>query len=295
MDNTDIGPPTDVNHSLAALLNYQSPSPAVSSPLETSLSSLNEKDSVATPPDLTRLEDAPLSAAFLSDTTVADGQIFPPGAEFVKSWRMVNDGVRAWPDTTELVFVAGERLARDESVPQKVKIGAVHSDGEVDVWTGELKAPDATGRYVSYWRLSDGEGNFFGHSIWIDITVAELGRRSDGSSENSLGSSSIVMPQSAPVRSTAPSDVANGNILQQASSLPQVSPVTAASRLATDDAASDNGSDASSVSLISVPSSEDDIDQAEWEDSRSHVLVPSPARAGMEYVVLYDESSSDEE
>ena len=32
-----------------------------------------------------------------------------------------------------------KRLARDESVPQKVKIGAVQREGEVDVWTGELK------------------------------------------------------------------------------------------------------------------------------------------------------------
>ena len=132
---------------------------------------------------------------------------------------------------------------------------------------------------------------------FLSITVEDLGRRSEGSSENSLASSSIVMPQSAPVRSTASSEVANGQILPQPPCV--MSPLTAASRITTDYAASDNGSDASSVSLISVPSSEDDSDEDDWEASRSHVLVPPPGPGrgltGMEYVVLYDESSSSEE
>jgi hypothetical protein len=106
------------------------------------------------------------------------------------------------------------------------------------------------------------------------------------------------MPQSAPVRSTASSEVVRGPTLSRAPSH-MMSPLTAASGVTTDYAASDNGSDASSVSLISVPSSEDDSDEDEWEASRSHVVVPPPGPnrglSGMEYVVLYDESSSDEE
>jgi next-to-BRCA1 protein 1 len=126
----------------------------------------------------------------------------------------------------------------------------------------------------------------------ISITVAELDHCAEASS---LASSSIVMPQSAPVRSAAPSEVA----VHQTVSM---SPVTAASRLTTDYAASDNGSDASSVSLISVSpsmscSEEAEWEEAQWEDSRSQVLASQPdgSRAGMEYVVLYDENSSDEE
>jgi next to BRCA1 gene 1 protein len=111
-------------------------------------------------------EDAPLRASFIADNNISDGQIFPPGAEFVKSWRMRNDGPSSWPADTELVFVAGDRLMTDTS--ERFKVGAVPPGEEVDVWTGEMKAPDVPGKYISYWRLCDGKGRRFGHSIWIE-------------------------------------------------------------------------------------------------------------------------------
>ena len=111
-------------------------------------------------------EDAPLHASFVADNNIPDGQIFPPGAEFVKSWRMRNDGAGPWPADTELVFVAGDRLMIDTS--ERFKVGAVPPGEEVDVWTGEMKAPDVPGKYISYWRLCDSKGRRFGHSIWIE-------------------------------------------------------------------------------------------------------------------------------
>ena len=81
----------------------------------------------------------PLLAEFVSDNNIADGQIFPPGAEFVKSWRMRNDGERDWPETTELVFVAGDRLAPYAGAPTKVKVGVVKSGAEVELVSGEMK------------------------------------------------------------------------------------------------------------------------------------------------------------
>jgi len=235
-----------------------------------------------------------LSGAYICDATVPDGQVFPPGAEFVKSWRMCNDGDIPWPDQTELVFVAGERLMGNRDIPHRVRVGAVAKGATVDVWTGELKAPESPGRYVSYWRLSLGDGTLFGHSIWIDITVEEPSRHLKGASdEASLASSSIVMPASAPVRSA--STHATVSDMQNVQHSPS-SHATAVSRLTLEDAVSDDGSDASSVSLISVPSSEDVEDDEVWQDSRSHVVVTSPerARAALEYVVLYDESSEEE-
>jgi Ig-like domain-containing protein len=112
-------------------------------------------------------EDAPLRASFVADNNIPDGQIFPPGAEFVKSWRMRNDGPGSWPADTELVFVAGDRLMIDTS--ERFKVGAVPPGEEVDVWTGEMKAPDVPGKYISYWRLCDSKGRRFGHRIWIEL------------------------------------------------------------------------------------------------------------------------------
>jgi next-to-BRCA1 protein 1 len=111
-------------------------------------------------------EDAPLRASFIADNNIPDGQIFPPGAEFVKSWRMRNDGPGSWPDETELVFVAGDKLVIDRT--ERFKVGSVSPGEEVDVWTGEMKAPDIPGKYITYWRLSDNSGRRFGHSIWVE-------------------------------------------------------------------------------------------------------------------------------
>jgi Ig-like domain from next to BRCA1 gene len=112
-------------------------------------------------------EDTPLRASFVVDNNIPDGQIFPPGAEFVKSWRMRNDGPGPWPADTELVFVAGDKLMMDAS--ERFKVGSVPPGEEVDVWTGEMKAPDVPGKYISYWRLCDSSrGRRFGHSIWIE-------------------------------------------------------------------------------------------------------------------------------
>jgi len=134
-------------HSLAALLNDYLPGPS---------------------PSIAQVvEGVSLSATFVADITVPDGQIFPPGAEFVKCWRVLNDGGCDWPETTELVFVAGDALVIDKQ-SQISTVGSVKAGVEVDLWTGELKAPDAAGRYVGCWRLRDEKGNLFGNSIWIE-------------------------------------------------------------------------------------------------------------------------------
>lgn len=111
-------------------------------------------------------EDAQLRASFVADNNIPDGQVFPPGAEFVKSWRMRNDGSGPWPADTELVFVGGDKLMIDAS--EHFKVGSVPPGEEVDVWTGDMKAPDVPGKYISYWRLCDNKGRRFGHSIWIE-------------------------------------------------------------------------------------------------------------------------------
>lgn len=77
-------------------------------------------------------------ATYLSDNNIPDGQIFPPGAEFVKSWRMRNDGDVAWPEDTMLSFVAGDRIAHSDGL-SSVKIGSVAPGAEVEVVSPEMK------------------------------------------------------------------------------------------------------------------------------------------------------------
>ncbi|GBE77445.1 hypothetical protein SCP_0103200 [Sparassis crispa] len=227
---------------------------------------------------------APLFASFISDNNIPDGQVFPPGAEFVKSWRMINPGMSDWPETTELVFVAGDRLGSHGDAPRKVKVGTVKSSAEVEVVAGEMKAPEIPGKYVSYWRLDDGKGNLFGHSVWVDITVAEVNRATSelSSAEESLAASSVIMPHST-----------SEPAVEQRSTTARSLSVTIPSG-----PTSDSGSFDSSASLIDAPSSpfSDDDDDAVYEDSRSHDIVsPAQPRQETEYVMLYESSSSEED
>lgn len=338
---THLASSLSLNRSLAALLSAY-PSLTPSPPGSITTTSTKELQPI-TPAAQTPPPRSALQAAFISDVTVPDGQIFPPGAEFVKAWRILNDSDRDWPETTELVFVAGEALG----VTQNVKVGSVQAGTEIDLWTGELKvrcdqafvvapfvltlvifrqAPDAPGRYVGYWRLKDDEGHLFGNSFWIEyvifhfvsavvansiihsITVAETSCRSERSSDSSLASSSIIiMPGSAPSIQTSAAAQKMSNSSMAASASVSASSASSASIVTApsspqphqDDAASDGGSDSSSVSLVSVPTSEDEEDVALWEASRSLAVVGAPERPrganALEYVVLYDDISSDEE
>lgn len=113
---------------------------------------------------LARPEPA-LIATFEYDNNVEDGHLFPPGAEFIKSWRMKNDGARDWPKETMLAFVGGHRLGAFANAPTQYEVGTVKSGDHVDVWAGDLKAPDEPGIYNSFWRLVDGQGVYFGHRV----------------------------------------------------------------------------------------------------------------------------------
>jgi next-to-BRCA1 protein 1 len=61
-----------------------------------------------------------------------------------------------------------------------------------------------------------------------------------------------------------------------------------------DTSSEDDMSDSSSVSLVSAPFSEEDEDDRLWEASRAHEAAESVAQ-NMEYVLLYDDNTSDED
>ncbi|KAJ4485731.1 hypothetical protein J3R30DRAFT_3697104 [Lentinula aciculospora] len=253
----------------------------------------------------------PLNAQFVADRNIADGQVIAPGAEFLKAWVIRNGGSRPWPEGTELVFVAGESLAKDSNSIQTQPVGIVQPNEQIELWTGELKAPETPGRFVAYYRLRDGEGNLFGHSIWLDINVSVTPQRDTpdtlASSEGYLSSSSImVMPNGAPTPAAANGRDQENSAFEEQSPNSSVlgSPITARSMHSVSDETDlfDNDSDATG-SLLSV--SESDSDEELWQDSRTSILVESnvaesqatltAAQHSDEYVVLYDEATSSEE
>lgn len=267
---------------------------------------LNEREKTLSPfsyDNLPAIIEA--KADFVGDITAPDGQVFPPGAEFMKCWRMKNSGLNDWEESTQLIFVAGESFIRGSGA-YVLDVGSVSAGDEVDVWTGELKAPEVPGRYIGYWRLKNGStGQLFGDSIWIDVVVAEPHRQQVDAKEaseapSSMTSSSVIVMPNAP-ESLQPLEITQQQLERLSLSNPNpTSPVTAPSSV---DVVSVAGSDESfsGASLVSAPSS-DSSDEELWEDSRMNVsivdsqrtAVPSRSNA-LDYVVLYDENSSSED
>lgn len=281
-----IEPVFSADRDLTALLRgLRTPSPVASeapAPSSTAFSTLpdsvmDEQPAATSSTEQQEARITPLSCAFVSDTTVPDGQIFPPGAEFVKSWRVLNDGEQPWPETTEVQFVAGESFSPEADSSMVVKVGRVEPGKALDVWTCDLKAPDAPGRYVSYWKLTDGAGQMFGANIWIDVTVAQPPRSADEADDHSLASSSMVMPKPSPDNRSAHSVGPLGHLFE---------PSYASTSKPTTDGTDDGASDGSSVSLVSVPSSDDY--GSDWQDTHSQP-------ENLEYVVLYDSNGSEDE
>ncbi|KAG8893539.1 hypothetical protein FRC01_013531, partial [Tulasnella sp. 417] len=237
------------------------------------------------------------SATFIADITIPDGHILPPGAFFVKTWKMINDGEVPWPAGTRLAFTGGERFGTNSA--EHLLIAGLTPPGEMTELRVEFRAPEEAGRYISNWRLQDEEGRLFGHRIWCDIEVVDpvepaRNRAVEGvrelnskSSHSSLSSSSImIMPASvlseeavAAASAAAASAVAS----------PVQAPVATPTLSSFDGDASDIGSHVSSVADDDVFSVADSDFQ--WEEASR---PQSPDQFVMVYETSNDGSDSDD-
>jgi hypothetical protein len=160
-----------------------------------------------------------LNSCFIEDVNVPDGTVLVPQAQFLKIWKMSNNGSIAWPESTVLHYVGGQRMFNDALIKcgeePKIFVGSVEVGKTVCI-SADLQAPSEPGKYVSFWRLTDNEGNRFGHKVWCDITVEVVDQSS------SMSSSSMIFPvlnydqqsvsartkdTSAPASSTASSEI----------------------------------------------------------------------------------------
>jgi len=103
---------------------------------------------------------------FVQDVTIPDGSSMNAGQQFVKIWRLRNEGEMAWQEGTYLEFVGGDKLC----VHKEISVPAAAPGTEVDIAV-DMIAPTKSGRYISYWRLCNADGSRFGQRVWIDIVV----------------------------------------------------------------------------------------------------------------------------
>merc|ERR1719265_2063535 len=120
-----------------------------------------------------------LAARFVRDVSVFDGTQMAPGTPFTKIWRLKNVGEVAWPAGTKMLFVGGDQMTTEMSVPLS-RDAPVMPGEEVDVAV-EMCAPTELGRYLGYWRLTGPHGRRkFGQRVWCHIQVVDPEQSLDG-------------------------------------------------------------------------------------------------------------------
>lgn len=115
-----------------------------------------------------RIVPSSLSMKYVSDVTVPDGFEIDANTDFIKVWRVLNNGSVAWPAETVLAFCGGDDLVNGKF---EYPVGAIAVGQEIDLAIN-LHSPSFPGRCVSYFRLRAGT-LVFGQRLWADIRVVK--------------------------------------------------------------------------------------------------------------------------
>jgi len=117
-------------------------------------------------------DGAKLAARFIRDVSVFDGTQVAPGTTFTKIWKIKNVGEVAWPAGTRMLFVGGDQMTTEMSVPID-RDSPVTPGEEVDVAV-EMTAPAELGRYLGYWRLTGPHcRRKWGQRVWCHVQVVD--------------------------------------------------------------------------------------------------------------------------
>jgi len=169
------------NFTLTASASTDTPLPAltdtVPAPLETATQPPAASTSVATPTLLPGGVTA--TPGFCDhytyggdlDVTIQDGTQMTPGQQFVKTWKIKNDGICTWGAGYKMVY-AGYSDSMS-GVAQPIN-GVIGPGQEVEI-SVQFKAPTKAGEYVSAWTMQNANGiRFFGPGakpVYVKIVV----------------------------------------------------------------------------------------------------------------------------
>lgn len=108
----------------------------------------------------------------LDDQNMQAPPVLVPGQDFVKSWRVENNGTCPWPADFELAYASGNRIEAAMG-GSSVKIGRAVQPGEQIDLSVNLRAPQSYGVFQGFWQLRDSLGQFFGETVWAGIQVPD--------------------------------------------------------------------------------------------------------------------------
>jgi hypothetical protein len=100
------------------------------------------------------------------DINIPDGSQMTPGQEFVKTWKVRNNGSCAWNEGYGLIFSYGDKMSgQPEPIGTVVQVG---QEVEISI---SLKAPAKANEYTSAWQMASDKGIPFGPALYVKILV----------------------------------------------------------------------------------------------------------------------------
>ncbi len=105
--------------------------------------------------------------AFVRDVTIPAGTYVRPGEQFGKTWKVANTGTCNWLFRYALVPLSSGLYGGQTTLINKIVVPGHWAEVSVSV-----TAPDGTGDYTAYWRMSDADGHLFGATLVVSFTVS---------------------------------------------------------------------------------------------------------------------------
>jgi hypothetical protein len=101
------------------------------------------------------------------DVNILDGTQMTPGQEFVKTWRVKNNGSCTWAAGYHLIYAG----YADKMSGQPQPLNGVVGPGQEVELSVQFKAPTKVGDYVSAWQLANANGKPFPKVVFVKIVV----------------------------------------------------------------------------------------------------------------------------
>ncbi len=101
------------------------------------------------------------------DANIPDGTIMSPGQDFIKTWRVRNNGSCPWGAGYALVY-AGYAIRMNGQFIALTEVVQPGQEVEVSV---QFKAPTQVGEYVSAWQMANPAGIPFPQAVYVKIIV----------------------------------------------------------------------------------------------------------------------------
>ncbi len=112
-------------------------------------------------------------AGFFEDVTIPDDTVLRPGATFIKTWKLRNEGTCTWGPDYSVVLADGDPMGAPTISP----LFPIQPD-EIFEFSLEMTAPNEPGEYVANYQFRNSNGTDFGVGVkgtdffWVLIAVS---------------------------------------------------------------------------------------------------------------------------